>query len=85
MTIAAARRARYAILGRYRRRVEELVERLSVSDLLAPPPQALLDSLERDREALPDVWEANRRRNADEPVRLKLSLHGRHASRRRAG
>jgi phosphoenolpyruvate carboxylase len=74
VTIAAARRSAYAILAVYRRDVEALVDRLSLSDLLAPAPKALLDSLERDREALPDVWRANRRRNKHEPVRLKLSF-----------
>jgi phosphoenolpyruvate carboxylase len=33
-----------------------------------------MTSLDRDREELPDVWRANRRRNKHEPVRLKLSF-----------
>ncbi|HEU5186420.1 MAG TPA: phosphoenolpyruvate carboxylase, partial [Gemmatimonadaceae bacterium] len=74
ITIAAARRSAYAILAAYRRDVEALIERLSVSDVLAPAPRALRDSLERDREDLPDVWRSNRRRNKHEPVRLKLSF-----------
>jgi phosphoenolpyruvate carboxylase len=74
VTIAAARRSAYAILAAHRRDVEALVDRLSLSDLLAPTPTALLESLERDREDLPDVWRANRRRNKHEPVRLKLSF-----------
>ena len=74
VTIAAARRSAYAILAVYRHDVEALVDRLSLSDLLAPAPKALLDSLDQDREALPDVWRANRRRNRHEPVRLKLSF-----------
>ena len=74
VTIAAARRAAYATLALHRRDVDELVERLSLSDLLAPAPAELMTSLERDREALPDVWRANRRRNKHEPVRLKLSF-----------
>ncbi|HEY7406727.1 MAG TPA: phosphoenolpyruvate carboxylase [Gemmatimonadaceae bacterium] len=74
VTIAAARRSAYAILAAYRAAVEGLVERLSLSDLLAPAPQALVESLERDREDLPEVWRANRRRNKHEPVRLKLSF-----------
>ena len=73
-TLAAARRASHAILGHYRRVLGELVERLSLSAHIAPPTDALRESLAADREALPDVWEANRRRNADEPVRLKLSF-----------
>jgi phosphoenolpyruvate carboxylase len=74
VTIAAARRSAYAILAVHRRDVEALIDTLSVSDALAPTPKALLDSLERDREDLPDVWRANRRRNKHEPVRLKLSF-----------
>jgi phosphoenolpyruvate carboxylase len=73
-TLAAARRASHVILGRYRRALEELTERLSVSATIAPPPQALLQSLEGDRKLAPEVWIANRQRNADEPIRLKLSF-----------
>jgi phosphoenolpyruvate carboxylase len=74
VTMAAARRSAYAILASHRRDIEALVDRLSLSDLLAPAPRALLESLDRDREELPDVWRANRRRNKHEPVRLKLSF-----------
>ena len=72
-TLAAARRASYAILGRYHRGVEELVRRLSVSEHIAPVTDALRASLDADRRMLPRVWEANHRRNADEPLRLKLT------------
>jgi len=75
-TVAAARRASYAILGRYRAAVGGLVERLSVAARLAPAPGAFLASLEEDRAALPEVWAANARRNADEPMRLKLTAMG---------
>lgn len=74
VTLAAARRAAYAILASHRDDIIALVDRLSLSTLLAPAPQPLLESLERDREELPDVWRANRRRNKHEPVRLKLSF-----------
>ncbi|HEX2207472.1 MAG TPA: phosphoenolpyruvate carboxylase, partial [Longimicrobium sp.] len=74
VTVAAARRASHAILGRYRREVEVLVEQLSLSAQVAEPGPALRESLDADRAVLPEVWEANRRRNADEPVRLKLSF-----------
>lgn len=74
VTIAAARRASHVILGRYRRAVDDLVERLSLSAHIAPVPDALDASLAADREVLPEVWESNRRRNADEPVRLKLTF-----------
>jgi phosphoenolpyruvate carboxylase len=73
-TLAAARRASHVILGRYRRALDDLTERLSVSATIAPPPPALLESLDGDRELAPEVWMANRQRNADEPVRLKLSF-----------
>ena len=76
VTIAAARRAMHAILGRYGKALAELTERLSLSADVAPPTAALRRSLDADREALPAVWEANRRRNADEPVRLKLTFMG---------
>ena len=74
VTIATARRASYAILGRYSAALADLVERLSVSAAIAPPSDALRDSIASDRALLPAVFEANRARNADEPLRLKLSL-----------
>jgi phosphoenolpyruvate carboxylase len=74
VTIATARRSSYAILGRYAEVIADLVERLSVSASIAPPPDELRVSIESDCKLLPDVYAANRRRNADEPLRLKLSL-----------
>ena len=74
VTIATARRASYAILGRYAAALDELVERLSVSATLAEPSNALLGSIASDAALLPNVYEANKRRNANEPVRLKLTL-----------
>ena len=73
-TIAAARRASHVILGRYRRHLDGLAERISLSAHFASPGAALQASLERDKVLRPDVWEANRTRNADEPLRLKLSF-----------
>lgn len=73
-TIAAARRATYAILGRYREIVSELIRRISLSARLAPVPSELDASIQRDRKLLPRVWDANNKRNADEPVRLKLTF-----------
>jgi len=58
--------------------VEDLSEELSVSERLAPVSDALRGSLERDREALPDVWLRERRRTESEPYRLKCSyIHAR--------
>ncbi|MEO8451293.1 MAG: phosphoenolpyruvate carboxylase [Gemmatimonadota bacterium] len=74
VTVAAARRASHAILGSYRKALEGLTERMSLSAEIAGRSEALEASLPADQEALPDVWEANRRRNAHEPIRLKLTF-----------
>lgn len=74
VTLATARRASYAILGRYEQALQRLVERVSASAHFAPPSRDLLDSIEADHALLPAVFEANRARNADEPLRLKLTL-----------
>jgi phosphoenolpyruvate carboxylase len=73
-TIAAARRASYAILGRYEDIVSDLVRRISLSARLAPVPPELEKSIQDDRALLPRIWAANNKRNADEPVRLKLTF-----------
>ncbi|HUF26965.1 MAG TPA: phosphoenolpyruvate carboxylase [Gemmatimonadaceae bacterium] len=73
-TIAAARRASHAILGRYERMIGDLVQRLSISSRIAPLTAALRESLEAHARLLPEVWERNRRRNADEPIRLELTF-----------
>ncbi|HYO93149.1 MAG TPA: phosphoenolpyruvate carboxylase [Polyangiaceae bacterium] len=74
ITLAAMRRTSYALLARYRRRLEELVGHLSISDRLTPAPEELRGSLEADKALLPAVWEANQRRDAHEPMRLKLTF-----------
>ncbi len=73
-TIAAARRASYVILSRYRKTLEGLAESISLSAHFAEPTDLLRASLLRDKELRPDVWEANRARNAEEPLRLKLTF-----------
>lgn len=75
-TLAAARRAAHRVTGHYRHQVEHLVELLSLSTRIAEAPQALVDSLGRDRALLPDVWTTNARRDGEEPVRLKLTFMG---------
>jgi phosphoenolpyruvate carboxylase len=74
ITLAAARRNAHAILGHYVKKVSDLTGRLSISDRISHPPQELLDSLERDKPLLPEAWEKNKRRNANESLRLKLSF-----------
>ncbi|MFN2637450.1 MAG: phosphoenolpyruvate carboxylase [Gemmatimonadaceae bacterium] len=73
ITIATARRASHVILGRYLRALEDLTRVLSVSAEIVPPSKELTKSLESDRTLLPEVWKKNGKRNADEPLRLKLS------------
>ena len=74
ITVATARRASHVILGRYGAALDDLTRRLSLSAGIAPPTDALLKSLDHDRKLLPLVWQKNRKRNADEPLRLKLSF-----------
>ena len=74
VTIATARRASHVILGKYRGALDDLVRRLSLSAEFAPATDALARSLETDKRLLPEVWKRNRKRNADEPLRLKLSF-----------
>lgn len=83
-TLAATRRARHTVLGHYAREVDALVHRLSISHRRAPLPPELFDSLEADRELLPGLWQSNHQRDADEPVRLKLTfIRGRLEATRR--
>lgn len=72
-TLATARRNAHAMMRVYGDMVDGLIERLSLSSRVVEVPDALRASLQVDREELPDVWEANHRRDRDEPVRLKLS------------
>jgi len=74
LTLAAARRSSYGILGQYLRAVEDLIQRLSLSTSIASPPAGLRASIDRDRRDLPEVLRDNQRRDRDEPVRLKLSF-----------
>ena len=80
-TLAAARRARRAVLSHYASALTDLGARLSVSGRLVAPSPELRASLERDSAALPGVLEQHRRRDVDEPLRLKLSfMHARIAA-----
>jgi phosphoenolpyruvate carboxylase len=74
VTLATARRASYAILGRYAEALGALVEQVSASAHFAPPSRELLAALDSDRQLVPDVFESNRVRNSDEPLRLKLTM-----------
>src|SRR2546422_923140 len=80
-TLAAARRARRAVLSHYASALTDLGARLSVSGRLAAPSPELRASLARDRAELPGVLEQHRGRDVDEPLRLKLSfMHARIAA-----
>jgi len=85
LTVAAVRRSAHATLELYRERVEAAREALSVSATLRPPPAKLVASLEADRARLPGVWERDHGRDADEPLRLKLSYVAGRIAATRAG
>jgi phosphoenolpyruvate carboxylase len=74
LTVAAARRHSHAIMGHYEKRIARLIERLSISSRIAPPSPALRASIDADKALLPEVWQANNKRDAEEPLRLKLSF-----------
>ena len=73
-TIAATRRSSHTMLGRYLGAMSDLIRKLSLSSRYAPVPDVLRASLEKDRAELPAVWDANHKRDDDEPVRLKLAF-----------
>jgi phosphoenolpyruvate carboxylase len=73
-TLAAARHNGETVVNDYITRIAQLTEALSLSTLIKEVPKELRDSLEKDRTDLPEVWETNRKRNAHEPLRLKLSF-----------
>ncbi len=56
------------------RSLTDLVTELSMSSRIVGSEPALAESLERDREALPHVWERLAHLNGEEPYRLKLSF-----------
>ena len=74
ITLAAMRRTAYALLALYHRRIWDLIGKLSISDRLTPSTESLRLSLDEDKLILPALWESNRRRDAHEPMRLKLSF-----------
>ena len=73
-TFYAIRRSTSTLMAHYQKRIEELMARLSISDRQAKAPDALRESIQRDRELLYEVWETNVRRDSEEPIRLKLSF-----------
>lgn len=73
ITLAAARRLAHAVLGRHGETCTDLAARLSVSTRHRQMPDELFASLERDRAEVPEAFDRNSRRDAEEPLRLKLS------------
>jgi phosphoenolpyruvate carboxylase len=74
VTLATAFRHAHAVLRQYAREIDRLLERLSLSTRITSVPESLRTSIDQDREDLPAVWEENKRRDRDEPLRLKLSF-----------
>ena len=73
-TLAAARATSTRILSVLDAELAHAIDRASLSLRPDDVPEALSQSLELDREALPEVWERNARRDTQEPIRLKLKL-----------
>ena len=74
VTLIAARRSARAQVEYYRMSVARMVERLSLSESVVEAPAAIREKIAAYRTMLPDVWAANQRRDADEPLRMFLSL-----------
>lgn len=74
ITLEAAARAAYSVLGVYLGGLDELIARLSLSSRIKPVPESLKKSLEKDRQDMPRIWEAHKKRNAEELIRQKLSF-----------
>lgn len=74
VTERAAEASARAVVGLYQERLDDLLEKLGASAELARFPPELGASLDRDRVELADVWRRNARRDAQEPLRLKLSF-----------
>lgn len=74
ITEEAARRSAHSVLGKYVGEVSALIERLSLSDRIVHVPSRFRASIEADSKLLPAEWAKNQRRDADEPIRLKLSF-----------
>ncbi len=86
VTLRAARATALRMLDVYDARLDEAIDRASLSLHGDDVPPSLVHSLEEDRAAMPAVWEAHARRDAQEPVRLKLKfVRERLAARRREG
>lgn len=69
-TLSAARRAARAVVLSHERDLDRLVERLSVSTRIAEAPLALRAKVDGYKAMMPEIWERNARRDAEEPLRL---------------
>ena len=74
VTLAAARRTARAVVGWVAGEIDKLAQALSISDALRPAPAELRQSIEDDRDLVPEVWTRYSTRDRDEPIRLKLSM-----------
>ena len=73
VTRDALRSYREAILEHYRDRIQQLIERLTISDRRVPTSRALEASIERDFAMLPELRLRVEGRNTSERYRLKLN------------
>lgn len=74
VTSQAAWRAAWGLSEHYRDEAQALLEHLSLSETLSPPPAELRAQIERYKKLLPAVWTENKGRDSDEPLRLFVSF-----------
>lgn len=74
ITLGVARRTAFMLLGTYIKDIETLIDKLPLSNRIKGTSESLKVSIMKDRQELPMTWEGNHKRDADEPIRLKLSF-----------
>ncbi len=85
ITEKAAAWSAEAVVDRYEHELDRLLDQMSLSSGLSPVPERLRASIAQDTHQLPSVFERNQRRDAEEPLRLKLSFMKERLARWRRG
>ena len=74
LTVRTARLLHDSIVRLYDQKLYDITERLSQSARIASFSRELLDSIERDKQSLPDVWKEIRVSDEFEPYRAKITF-----------
>ncbi|MEN0068228.1 MAG: phosphoenolpyruvate carboxylase [Myxococcota bacterium] len=74
VTLAAARRGGHRMMQTYESALGRALKALSLSIDETGRDEDLMASIETDRALVPEVWQANARRDAHEPIRLKITF-----------